>query len=36
MRRDNTNGEDADLEIKEKMDPFAEGVLFQVRPCKKK
>jgi len=30
-----TNGGDAELEIKDTLDPFAEGVLFQVRPCKK-
>ncbi len=30
-----TNGGDAELEIKDTLDPFAEGVLFQVRPFKK-
>ena len=30
-----TNGGDAELEIKDSLDPFAEGVLFQVRPFKK-
>ena len=30
-----TNGGDAELEVKDSLDPFAEGILFQVRPCKK-
>jgi len=30
-----TNGGDAELEIKDTLDPFSEGVLFQVRPFKK-
>lgn len=30
-----TNGGDAELEIKDSLDPFSEGVLFQVRPFKK-
>lgn len=30
-----THGGDAELEIKDTLDPFAEGVLFQVRPKQK-
>ena len=30
-----TNGGDAELEIKDNLDPFAEGILYQVRPNKK-
>ena len=30
-----TNGGDAELEIKDTLDPFSEGILFQVRPFKK-
>ena len=30
-----TNGGDAELEMKDTLDPFSEGILFQVRPSKK-
>ena len=30
-----TGGGDAELEMKDSLDPFAEGILFQVRPYKK-
>jgi structural maintenance of chromosome 4 len=30
-----TNGGDAELEIRDSLDPFAEGILYQVRPNKK-
>ena len=30
-----TNGGDAELEIKDTLDPFSEGIPFQVRPFKK-
>lgn len=30
-----TNGGDAELEMKDTLDPFSEGILFQVRPFKK-
>ena len=35
MYRHITNGGDAELEIKDSLDPFSEGILYQVRPFKK-